>query len=104
MIVSQLLSGKLAAEAIKDFQTPQLLVFSYEYALATLLKSWGLAADSAIGYSLGEYVAACLSGIFRLEDAIEVLIERGRLMDGLNTGKMIGVPSIRRGSSTLLKK
>lgn len=77
---------------ISGFQVPQLLVFSYEYALAKLLNAWGIHADTTLGYSLGEYVSACISGVFSLEDALEVLIERGRLMDIDKTGKMIGVP------------
>lgn len=74
-----------------DFQVPQLLIFSFEYALSVLLKSWGISPDYIIGYSLGEYVAACVAGVFDVDTALEILIERGRLINTLNTGGMVGV-------------
>lgn len=84
--------GDKNAEVLNDFHVPQLLVFSYEYALAVLLDSWGLNAITTIGYSLGEYVAACLSGVFDLETAHHILSERGRLMNQFEDGRMIAVP------------
>ena len=76
----------------KDFQTPQLLTFSFEYALTVLLKSWGILPDFVIGYSLGEYVAACIAGVFSLESALEILLERGRLVNTQDSGGMLSVP------------
>ncbi|WP_299135409.1 non-ribosomal peptide synthetase/type I polyketide synthase [uncultured Tenacibaculum sp.] len=73
----------------KDFQNSQLMVFIFEYAIASLLKSWGIKANANVGYSLGEYVAACASDIFNLTDALEILIERGKLMCTLDSGGMI---------------
>ena len=67
-------------------------LFSVEYALAQLLISWGLHPQALIGHSLGEYVAACLAGVFRLEDALALVAVRGRLLEQIPSGAMLSVP------------
>jgi len=68
------------------------LVFVFEYALAKLLMQWGIVPDALIGYSFGEYVAACISGVFSLEDALNLITVRGRLIDKTETGAMLSIP------------
>src|SRR3984957_17030620 len=65
--------------------------FTVEYALASLLASWGVTPDLLVGYSLGEYVAACLAGVFTLEDALHVVTERARLIASVPAGRMLAV-------------
>src|SRR5262249_5295323 len=48
----------------------QPAVFVLEYALAQLWMEWGVRPQALLGYSLGEYVAACLAGVFSLQDAL----------------------------------
>jgi phthiocerol/phenolphthiocerol synthesis type-I polyketide synthase E len=67
-------------------------LFSVEYALARLLMSWGLRPQALIGHSLGEYVAACLAGVFRLEDTLALVAVRGRLLEQIPSGAMLSVP------------
>ena len=70
----------------------QPVVFIFEYALAKLLMNWGIKPRAMIGYSMGEYVAAALSGVFSLEDALNVVIARGQLMQKTPGAIMLSVP------------
>jgi acyl transferase domain-containing protein len=85
-------AAKPAALSIDQTAVTQPLIFSFEYALAQLLKSWGIHPDIMIGHSIGEYVAACLSGVFSLEDALKVVAKRGQLMQAMPAGAMLSVP------------
>jgi acyl transferase domain-containing protein len=66
--------------------------FVVEYALARLLISWGIEPQAMIGYSLGEYVAACLAGVLSLDDALELVARRAKLIEELPPGAMLAVP------------
>eukprot|EP01105_Mastigella_eilhardi_P026936 TRINITY_DN79_c0_g1_i2.p1 TRINITY_DN79_c0_g1~~TRINITY_DN79_c0_g1_i2.p1 ORF type:complete len:3211 (-),score=827.00 TRINITY_DN79_c0_g1_i2:42-9635(-) len=63
----------------------QAVLFSIEYSLAELWASLGVAPTVVMGHSLGEYVAACIAGVFSLEDALKLVEARGRLMGTLET-------------------
>lgn len=66
-------------------------IFATEYALAQLLMSWGIHPDCMIGHSLGEYAAACLAGVFSLENALALVAYRGKLFERLPTGAMLSI-------------
>ncbi len=76
---------------LADTAVAQPTVFAIEYALAQLWKSWGISPKHMIGYSLGEYVAACLAGVFTLEDALEVVARRSQAIAELPGGTMLAV-------------
>ncbi|WPB75854.1 beta-ketoacyl synthase N-terminal-like domain-containing protein [Archangium violaceum] len=81
-----------AAEALlRETRVCQPVLFAIEYAVAKLLESWGVRPAAMLGHSLGEYVAACLAGVFSLEDALAVVAERGRLMGSMPPGGMMAV-------------
>jgi acyl transferase domain-containing protein len=80
----------------------QYLVFSIGYSLGKLLMAWNIKPDLIIGYSFGEYITACISGVFSLEDAIKIIHKRGELIMSSPSGMMISVPLSRSEITPLL--
>jgi amino acid adenylation domain-containing protein/non-ribosomal peptide synthase protein (TIGR01720 family) len=76
---------------INQTEVAQPLIFIIEYALSRLLLSWGLKPYAMVGHSIGEYVAACTAGVFSLEEALEIVVLRGRLMQKMLPGAMVSV-------------
>src|SRR3569832_2070685 len=67
-------------------------MFAVEYSLAQMWIAWGVRPEAMIGYSLGEYTAACLAGVFSLEDALRLIAQRAELIQQLPRGAMLAVP------------
>ncbi len=78
-----------------DINRPEIaqpIIFILEYALAKLLMHWGIIPDVMIGYSFGEYAAACIAGVFSLEDALKLVKIRTDLIRQTPKGAMLSVP------------
>ena len=76
---------------INETNMTQPILFSFEYALAKQLLKWGIKPDAMIGHSLGEYVEACIAGVFSLEEALKLVVIRGKLMQEMPKGSMMSV-------------
>jgi acyl transferase domain-containing protein/acyl carrier protein len=82
----------------------QPALFALEYALAKLWQSWGIQPTVVMGHSVGEYVAACIAGVFSLEDGIRLITKRARLMQALpRGGEMVSVLADEEQVRTAIK-
>jgi acyl transferase domain-containing protein len=100
---AQLLAGKLdvdlhallfgaAAPLLEDTRYAQVAIFALDYALYRSLADLGVEPDVVMGHSIGEFVALVVAEVLSLEDALTLVVERGRLMSGLpRDGKMVAL-------------
>ncbi len=84
-------NGNEAAGPLQQTAVAQPATFVVEYALAQLLMSWGVQPKAMVGYSLGEYVAACLAGVLTLEDALMLVAKRAQMIQALAPGAMLTI-------------
>ena len=80
-----------AQDELTQTAITQPALFVTSYALAKLWEHWGIEPDAMIGHSLGDYVAACLAGVFTRDDALALVARRARLMQDLPSGAMLAV-------------
>lgn len=82
----------IANKQLRETQYTQLALFVIEYALAKFLISLGITPTAMIGHSIGEYVAATLSGVLSLKDGLAFIAVRSQLMASTERGLMLVVP------------
>jgi amino acid adenylation domain-containing protein len=80
-----------AGRALERTELAQPALFAVEHSLARLWMAWGVRPAALLGHSVGEYVAACLAGVFTLAEALALVALRGQLMQSLPPGAMLSV-------------
>ena len=90
-----------AKQRLTDTAIAQPAIFVVEFALAKLLMEWGIHPQAMLGHSIGEFVAACLAGVFSLEDALGLVATRGKLVQEIPKGGML---SVRLAESDLRRR
>ena len=93
-----------ATQQLNQTAFTQPALFVIEYAMAQLWMAWGVRPQAMIGHSIGEYVAACLAGVFSVDDALSLVAARGRMMQQLPVGAMLAVPLPEKEVLPLLGK
>ncbi|MGQ9351920.1 type I polyketide synthase [Mycolicibacterium gilvum] len=85
-------AGVPPTETLRHTSFAQPALFAVEMGLARLWQSWGIVPDVVLGHSVGQYAAACVAGVFSLEDGARLMAERGRLFGSLpEGGRMVAV-------------
>jgi acyl transferase domain-containing protein/acyl carrier protein len=82
-LLSVIFADEETSALIHETAYTQPALFALEFALADLLRTWGIQPNLVLGHSIGEYAAACFAGAFSLKDGLRLVLERGRLMQSL---------------------
>ena len=85
-ILEVLYPADAAFSPLGETRFTQPALFAIEYALSELWRSWGVQPTFVLGHSVGEYVAACVAGVFSVEDGLALIAERARLMQAQPSG------------------
>ncbi|MCE9672537.1 type I polyketide synthase [Myxococcus stipitatus] len=92
--LEDVLFGAESGMLLQDARFAQPALVALEYALSELWASWGIVPGAVLGHSLGEYAAAVVAGIVSIEDALRLVVARGRLIqDSPGEGAMLAVPA-----------
>lgn len=81
----------IASQQLGQTAITQIALFVIEYSLARLWMAWRVNPSAMVGHSIGEYVAACLAGVFSLDNALSIVVARGRMMQQMPKGSMLAV-------------
>ncbi|SDW71511.1 Acyl transferase domain-containing protein [Amycolatopsis xylanica] len=77
--------------SIDDAAWSQPLLFAVGHALGRLVCSWGVRPAALLGHSVGELAAATLAGVFRLPDAVALVLDRVARAAAAPPGGMLAV-------------
>ena len=92
------------AASLKRTHYAQPAIFVHAYAMARQLLAWGLRPDLMLGHSLGEYVAACVSGALDIDSALALVAARARLIGSLPSGAMLAVSAAPEAAMQIVRQ
>ena len=83
----------------------QPAIFSFQVALCTLLKSWGIEPSAVIGFSMGEMAASHIAGFLTLEYALDTLLNSSKILQSIaGSGSMVAVIGAKETIQTMLQE
>ncbi|QEP44789.1 SDR family NAD(P)-dependent oxidoreductase [Ectothiorhodospiraceae bacterium BW-2] len=92
LTLPELFWSEAAESKLNHTRYTQPALFALEWSLAQLLLHWGIEPQALIGHSVGEYVAATISGLLSLEQGLRLICRRAELMGSLPAkGSMVAV-------------
>ncbi len=96
MDLRAVLHEEASASLLSQTRYTQPALFALEYALVQVWQEWGIVPDVVLGHSLGEEIAACIAGVYSLEDGLRLVSTRARMMQALpQDGAMAAVFAAR---------
>lgn len=102
-ILNLIYSDEAKEEVVNNTAIAQSLIFSIEYSLGELWKTYGIEPQIVLGHSIGEFAAAVMAGIFSMETAVELVACRGRLMaEAPGHGTMVTIFADKRRVEQLI--
>lgn len=102
--LTDVLFGKRDDIPVNNTAVAQPLLFVVQYGLSELLKSFGIKPSALIGHSIGEITAACVSGVYTFEEALYIVLNRGKIMQAQTPGSMLSVNMPKENLLPLLPK
>jgi acyl transferase domain-containing protein/acyl carrier protein len=89
--IKSMIHDKDADNWIHETRFTQPIVFAMDYSIGRMWMDLGIMPSAVLGHSIGEYAAACIAGVFQLEDAIKLVVKRAALMNAVdcNGGMMV---------------
>jgi len=98
------LKADASQSRLHETEIAQPAIFALQVALAQLWRSWGIEPNAVVGHSLGEVAAAHIAGVLSLEYAVQLICDRGRLMQrATGNGKMAAVELSAAETERLLR-
>jgi acyl transferase domain-containing protein len=82
--IREILFDDRAGGALEEAAFAEPALFVLEIALAELWRAFGVKPIAVLGHGVGEHAAACVAGVTALDDALRLVVARGRASQPLS--------------------
>jgi acyl transferase domain-containing protein len=91
------------SQQVKQTNLAQPALYAIECGLARLWSHYGINVQAMIGHSIGEFAAAYVAGVFSLEEGARIVATRGKLMQQMQPGAMLGLRNAAEDVDSVLE-